>query len=384
MSTTINIGLVGYGFMGKAHSNAYRQVWPFFQPALKPVMKVICGRDEAAVKEAAQTLGWEGYETSWEKLIARPDIQIIDISSPGDTHRDIAVAAAQAGKHILCEKPLANSLAEAEEMLAAAEKAGVKHMVNFNYRRVPAVRLAKKLIEEGALGQVRHWRATYLQDWLVDPEFPMDWRLRRERAGSGALGDIASHIVDMARFLVGEISEVVGMTETFIKERPLPDAGEKRGTVTVDDAAAFLVRFENGVLGTFEATRLATGRKNYHRFEINGSRGSLAFNLERMNELEFFSLDDPGHAQGFRTILATERVHDYVSAWWPPGHGLGYEHTFVHAIVDFLNAIARDERPQPSFVDGVRCQAVLEAVSTSVQTRCWVAVESTVEDRNSS
>jgi predicted dehydrogenase len=375
MTTMINIGMVGYGFMGKAHSNAYRQANPFFRPALKPVMKAICGRDEAAVKEAAETFGWEQYETSWEKLIARPDIEVIDISSPGDTHRDIAVAAAAAGKHILCEKPLANTLAEAQEMLAAVEKAGVKHLINFNYRRVPAVRLAKRLIDEGVLGQVRHWRATYLQDWLVDPEFPLDWRLRRERAGSGALGDIASHIVDLARFLVGEISEVVGMTETFVKERPLPDAGGERGVVTVDDAAAFLARFENGVFGTFEATRFATGRQNYQRFEINGSRGSLAFNFERMNELEFFSLDDPDYAQGFRTILVTEGVHDYVSAWWPPGHGLGYEHAFVHAVADFLNTIAQDEMPQPSFVDGVRCQAVLEAVSTSVETQRWVAVK---------
>ena len=375
MTTMINIGMVGYGFMGKAHSNAYRQANPFFRPALKPVMKAICGRDEAAVKEAAETFGWEQYETSWEKLIARPDIEVIDISSPGDTHRDIAVAAAAAGKHILCEKPLANTLAEAQEMLAAVEKAGVKHLINFNYRRVPAVRLAKRLIDEGVLGQIRHWRATYLQDWLVDPEFPLDWRLRRERAGSGALGDIASHIVDLARFLVGEINEVVGMTETFVKERPLPDAGGERGVVTVDDAAAFLARFENGVFGIFEATRFATGRRNYQRFEINGSRGSLAFNFERMNELEFFSLADPDYAQGFRTILVTEGVHDYVSAWWPPGHGLGYEHAFVHAVVDFLNAIARDEMPQPSFVDGVRCQAVLEAVSTSVETQRWVAVK---------
>jgi predicted dehydrogenase len=375
MTTMINIGMVGYGFMGKAHSNAYRQANPFFRPALKPVMKAICGRDEAAVKEAAETFGWEQYETSWEKLIARPDIEVIDISSPGDTHRDIAVAAAAAGKHILCEKPLANTLAEAQEMLAAVEKAGVKHLINFNYRRVPAVRLAKRLIDEGVLGQVRHWRATYLQDWLVDPEFPLDWRLRRERAGSGALGDIASHIVDLARFLVGEISEVVGMTETFVKERPLPDAGGERGVVTVDDAAAFLARFENGVFGTFEATRFATGRQNYQRFEINGSRGSLAFNFERMNELEFFSLDDPDYAQGFRTILVTEGVHDYVSAWWPPGHGLGYEHAFVHAVADFLNTIAQDEMPQPSFVDGVRCQAVLEAVSTSVETQRWVALK---------
>jgi len=374
MTTTINVGLVGYGFMGKAHSNAYRQAWPFFQPGIKPVMKAICGRDEEAVRAAAATFGWEAYETSWEKLVARPDIEVVDISSPNDTHYEIAMAAAEAGKHILCEKPLANRLAEAEEMLAAVDKAGVKHLVNFNYRWVPAVRLAKKLIDEGALGQVRHWRATYLQDWLVDPDYPLVWRLRQERAGSGALGDIAAHVVDLARFLVGEISEVVGMTDTFIKERPVPASPGERGPVTVDDATAFLARFESGVLGTFEATRLAAGRRNYQYFEINGSRGSLAFNFERMNELEFFSLDDPAYAQGFRTVLVTEDVHDYVSAWWPPGHGLGYEHTFVHAVVDLLNGIARDEMPQPNFHDGVCCQAVLEAVNTSVETRHWVAL----------
>ena len=371
MTTTINIRPVGYGFMDKAHSDAYRQAWPFFRPALKPVMKVIWGRDEAAVKEAAETFGWEEYETSWEKLIARPDIEVIDISSPGETHRDIGVAAAEAGKHILCEKPLA----EAEEMLEAVEQAGVKHLVNFNYRWVPAVRPAKKLIDEGVLGQVRHWRATYLQDWLIDPKFPLEWRLRQERSGSGALGDIASHIVDLARFLVGEINEVVGITETFIKERPLPNAEGQRGVVTVDDAAAFLARFENGVFGTFEATRFATGRRNYQRFEVNGSRGSLPFNFERMNELEFFSLDDPDYAQSLRTILVTESVHDYASDWWPPGHGLGYGHPFVHAVVDFLNAITQDKMPQPSFVDGMRCQAVRDAVSTSVETWGWVAAK---------
>jgi predicted dehydrogenase len=374
MTATINIGLVGYGFMGKAHSNAYRQAWPFFRPGIKPVMKAICGRDEAAVKEAAANFGWQEYETSWERLIARPDIEVVDISSPGDTHQEIALAAAEAGKHILCEKPLANTLAEAKEMLAAVKKAGVKHLVNFSYRWVPAVRLAKTLIDRGALGRVRHWRATYLQDWLVDPGHPLEWRMRCERAGSGALGDIAAHIVDLARFLVGEISQVVGMTETFVKERPLPDARGELGPVTVDDAVAFLARFEDGILGTFEATRFATGRRNYQRFEVNGSRGSLAFNFERMNELQFFSLDDPDDAQGFRTILVTEEVHDYLSAWWPPGHGLGYEHTFVHAVVDLLNAIARDEMPRPSFDDGVRCQAVLEAVSTSVEAGHWVAV----------
>lgn len=383
MRRTINIGLVGYGFMGRAHSTAYRQAWPFFRPRLKPIMKAICGRNEAAVRQAADSLGWQTYETSWEQLINREDIDLIDICTPGDSHRDIAVAAAQAGKHIFCEKPLANRLGEAKEMLTAVQAAGVKHMVNFNYRRVPAVQLAKQLIDEEAIGEIRHWRAVYLQDWIVDPEFPLVWRLRRERAGSGALGDIGAHIIDLARFLVGEITDVVGMSATFIKERPLPidmmgltaAAGTQRGKVTVDDGVAFLAHFDNGAIGTFEATRFATGRKNYERFEINGSRGSLVFNFERMNELQFYSLDDAPHFQGFRTILVTESVHPYVSAWWPPGHGLGYEHTFTHAVADLLNAVAEDRMPQPDFAEGVRVQAVLEAIEESWAQKKWVQVK---------
>jgi len=345
-------------------------------------MKAICGRNEAMVRQAADSLGWQTYETSWEQLVTREDIDLIDICTPGDSHRDIAVAGAQAGKHIFCEKPLANSLEEAKEMLAAVQAADVKHMVNFNYRRVPAVQLAKQLIDEGAIGKIHHWRAVYLQDWIVDPEFPLVWRLRREKAGSGALGDIGAHIVDLARFLVGEITDVVGMSATFIKERPLPidkmgltSAGAQRGKVTVDDGVAFLAHFDNGAIGTFEATRFATGRKNYERFEINGSRGSLVFNFERMNELQFHSLDDASHFQGFRTILVTESVHPYVSAWWPPGHGLGYEHTFTHAVADLLNALAEDRMPQPDFAEGVRVQAVLEAVEESWAQKKWIQVE---------
>ncbi len=383
MRRTINIGLVGYGFMGRAHSTAYRQAWPFFQPRLKPVMKAICGRNEAAVRQAADSLGWETYETSWEQLVDREDIDLIDICTPGDSHRDIAVAAAEAGKHVFCEKPLANSLGEAKEMLAAVEEAGVKHMVNFNYRRVPAVQLAKQLINEGTIGEIRHWRAAYLQDWIVDPGFPLVWRLRREKAGSGALGDIGAHIIDLARFLVGEITDIIGMTATFIKERPLPTnmldlpaaASTQRGKVTVDDGMAFLAHFDKGAIGTFEATRLATGRKNHARFEINGSRGSLVFNLERMNELQFYSLHDAPHLRGFRTILVTESVHPYINAWWPPGHGLGYEHTFTHAVVDLLNAVAEDRMPQPDFAQGVRVQAVLEAVEESWVQKKWVQVQ---------
>jgi len=383
MADTINIGLVGYKFMGRTHSNAWRQVARFFDPKLKPVMKAICGRTESAVRAAAEKLGWEGYETDWRKLAAREDIDLLDITTPNNTHYDIVIAAAQAGKHILCEKPLAMDLTKAKEMLAAVEEAGVKHMVNFNYRRAPAVALAKRMIDEGLLGKIYHWRAVYLQDWIVDPEFPLVWRLRKDIAGSGPLGDLAAHSVDLARYLVGDIVEVTGMMQTFIEERPLPTemtglaavAGEERGKVTVEDAVAFLARFENGVFGTFEATRFATGRKNYNHFEINGSKGSLIFTFERMNELLYYSREDDPNYQGFRVIQATEGTHPYMSAWWPPGHPIGYEHTFIHGIYDLLNAIAEDEMPVPSFVDGVKCQAVLEAVEKSARSGKWVEVE---------
>jgi len=382
MPKEIRVGLVGYKFMGKAHSHAYKDLTMFFEPKAIPVMKAICGRNEEAVRRVAQRYGWESYETSWEKLVERDDIDLIDISSPGDTHRDIAVAAAEKGKHILCEKPLANNLKEAKEMLKAVEKAGVKHMVGFNYRRVPAVGLAKKMIEEGKIGEVYHFRATYLQDWIVDPEFPLVWRLQKEKAGSGPHGDLNAHIIDLARYLVGEFDQVVGMSKTFIHERPLPEevtglaakAGAKKGKVTVEDACLFLAKFKNGALGSFEATRFATGRKNYNRFEINGSKGSIVFNLEEMNVLEFYSREDPDYAQGFKRIMVTESTHPYISAWWPPGHIIGYEHTFVHQAYDLMNALAEDKMPSPSFVDGVRCQEVLEAVEKSVQKGKWVKV----------
>jgi len=383
MPKTVNVGMVGYKFMGKAHSNAYRQVTRFFPCSAIPVMKAICGRDEKGVREAAQTYGWESYETSWEKLVQREDIDLVDICVSNNMHHPIAVAAAKAGKHVFCEKPLANNLAEAKEMLAAVQKAKVKHMVCFNYRRVPAIALAKRLIEEGRLGPIYHFRAVYLQDWIVNPDFPLVWRLRKELAGSGAHGDLNAHLIDLAHYLVGEISEVVGMSETFIKERPLSAettadlravAGKEKGKVTVDDTVLFLARFKNGALGSFEATRFAIGRKNYERIEINGSKGSLVFNFERMNELEFYSLEDPEHIQGFRTILATENLHPYAGAWWPPGHLIGYEHTFIHTVYDLLECLAKDKLPSPSFVDGVRCQEVLEAVMKSVEKKSWLPV----------
>jgi predicted dehydrogenase len=362
--------------MGKAHSNAYRQMPHFFKSDAHPVMKVICGRDEAKVKAAREQLGWEEWSTSWEEVVNRDDIDLVDVSTPGDTHMPIAVAAARAGKVVFCEKPLANTLSEAKKMLAAVQKSGVLHMICHNYRKAPAVTLAKKLIEEGTLGNLYHFRGTYLQDWIVDPKFPLVWRLDKTKAGSGALGDLASHVTDLARFLVGEIQEVSAALETFIKERPLENNPKKKGEVTVDDASLAIVRFENGAAGTMEATRFAPGRKNYNRFEINGSKGSLAFNLERMNELELYLRGDPQYIQGFRTIMVTEGggVHPFVGAWWPPGHIIGYEHTFVHSVYDLMQAISKNRMPSPNFEDGVKNQAVLDAMERSSSSKKWVKV----------
>ncbi len=380
--TPINVAMIGYAFMGRAHSNAYRQVGPFFSPRRPPRMKVICGRTAAEVEKARAVLGWEEAATDWREVIKRKDIDLVDVCTPGDSHAEIAIAAARAGKHVLCEKPLANSLKDAERMLAAVEKAGVSHMICHNYRRIPAVMLAKQLITEGALGEIRHYRGTYLQDWMSDPAAPFNWRLDRSKAGSGALGDIASHSIDLARFLVGEITEVTADLKTFVKKRPtksLAELAELKGRaklleVTVDDAALALVHFTNGAVGTIEATRMANGRKNYNRFEINGRLGSIAFNLERMNELEVYFDSDPPHIRGFRTIMVTEPGHPYAGRWWPPGHVIGYEHTFVHTIADLLDAIADGVVPTPSFADGVANQRVLTAIERSAKSRRWSAV----------
>jgi predicted dehydrogenase len=384
--TEIGIGLVGYKFMGRAHSNAYRQVAHFFDVDPVPRMVAICGRDETGVREAAKQLGWEGYETDYHALIARPDIALVDVSTPGDTHKEVVLAALAAGKHVICEKPLANSLAEAREMLDAARASDAVAVVNYNYRRVPAVQFAKKLIDDGAIGEIRHWRAVYLQDWINDPEFPLVWRLRMEVAGSGALGDIAAHITDLGLYLVGPIAEVVGTLSTFIKERPVATesgggaglvaaAGRELGEVTVDDATTFLARFASGATGTFEATRLAPGRRNYNSFEINGAKGSIVFNLERMNELQVFFEDDPAGLQGFRTINVTEGVHPYTANWWPAGHIIGYEHTFTHAVLDLLQGIGTGSNPGPSFEEGFAVQAVLDAVERSVASHNWATPE---------
>lgn len=367
----INVALVGYKFMGKAHSNAWRQVGRFFQTPFEPVLKIICGRDKSGVKEAATLYGWQEYSTSWEEVVARPDIDIVDICTPGDTHMPIALAAAEAKKVLFCEKPLANTLKEAEQMLRAARASSCLHMLCYNYRRAPAVMLAKKLIAEGRIGKIHHYRGTFLQDWLVNPAFPRTWRLEKARAGSGALGDILSHSLDLARFLVGEISEVTGLLKNFIRERP-SESGDGVAPVEVDDAALSLVRFENGAIGSIEATRFATGRKNYNRFEINGSLGSIAFNLERMNELEVYI--EEGAESGFKTILVTDGNHPFMDGWWPPGHIIGYEHTFTHTVFDLLKAVDEQKLPEPNFEDGVRIQKVLDAVEYSSQSRRWEQV----------
>lgn len=380
----VNVGMIGYKFMGKAHSNAYSTMPMFFPDTLKPVMKAICGRDAEGVKQAAEQFGWEGYETDWRKLIERDDIDMVDINAPSDVHKEIAIAAAKAGKHVYCEKPLALTLADAREMLQAVEEAGVKHIVSFNYRFLPAVRLAKKLIDEGRIGKIYHHRAWFLQDWIMDPDFPLVWRLQKEIAGSGAHGDLGAHIIDLAHYLTGEMDEVIGMSETFIKERPIPasvtglkaesDQSLPKGEVTVDDATLFLARFKNGALGSFEATRYAGGRRCQNAFEINGSKGSIRFDFERMNELEVYFTDDPEDVQGFRKIHVTEAVHGYPAAWWPAGHSIGFEHSFVHAVDEMMRAIEEDRPATPSFVDGVRSQEVLEAVDLSIEQRRWVKI----------
>jgi predicted dehydrogenase len=383
--TEINVALIGHQFMGKAHSNAYRQVSKFFPGKLEPRLKVICGKASKEELEAtARQFGWEESDPDWRRVVERKDIDVVDISTPGFLHHPMAIAAAEAGKHLICEKPLANTLAEAKEMLRAVEKAGVKHYVNFNYRRVPAVALAKQLMADGRLGEIYHYHGAYLQDWIMDPQFPLVWRLEKKYAGSGALGDIGAHAADLAQFLNADITEVVGFMTTFIKERPLVDAGpgawgakggRGKGKVTVDDETNFLARFKNGSAGVFESTRFAGGRRNYNTLQIYGSKGSLAWNFERMNELEFFDRTEAGADQGYKTILATEAAHPYVGAWWPPGHIVGYEHTFVHAIHDFLTCLEKDRMPTPNFRDGVKVQAVLDAVERSAKSRRWEKVK---------
>jgi predicted dehydrogenase len=385
---SMRVAMVGYAFMGAAHSQAWRNAHRFFDLPAVPELAVLCGRDQTAVTAAAERMGWQETATDWREVIARDDIDVVDVSSPGDTHRDIAIAALEAGKHVLCEKPLANTVAEAEEMTAAAHEAeqrGVLSMVAFNYRRTPALALARELVAQGRLGRLHHVRAQYLQDWIVDPEFPLVWRLQKDKAGSGALGDIGAHVVDLAYFLTGErLTGVSGSLERFIDKRPLPQeatglsasGGSGMGDVTVDDAAAFFGRTESGALATFEATRFATGRKNAMRIELNGSEGSLAFDFERLNELHVYDGTVPSADAGFRRILATDPEHPYAAAWWPPGHGLGYEHTFVHEVADFVRDVASGTPPSPSFADGLYVQRVLDAVERSSEaSSTWTSIE---------
>jgi predicted dehydrogenase len=372
MKPEINVGIIGTKFMGRAHSNALIDLPLFFDLPVTPVRRVACGRNVEDLEAFAERFGWQSTERDWERLVEREDVDLVDICTSNATHMPIALAAAKAGKDILCEKPLALNAGEARRMLDAVREAGVKHMVAFNYRRVPAIALAKRLIAEGRVGRIYHFNAVYYQSWLVDPTFPLVWRHRAGEAGSGAHGDLNAHIVDLARYLVGEIEAVSGVKETFIKERPLP-AGEGTGEVTVDDATSFLARFRQGALGSFTATRFATGRKNQLRLEIFGSEGALIFDLQRLNELQFYARADVP-ADGFRTILVTGEAHPYMEAWWPDGHIIGWEHTFIHQMRDLLVAIGEERPIHPDFYDGLRCQQVLDAVLDSAEKRRWVEI----------
>lgn len=369
--------MVGHGFMGAAHSQGWRVAPRFFDLPREPEMTVVVGRNAEATAESARKWGWNESATDWREVIARDDIDIVDIVTPGDTHAEIAIAALEAGKHVLCEKPLANTVAEAEAMdrvaTAAAER-GVRSMVGFTYRRVPATTFARDLVAAGRIGEVRQVRAEYLQDWLMDPEAPLTWRLKKEQAGSGSLGDIGAHAVDLTEYITGQkVTSVSGILETLVAERPLLGEGvglsgtasAERGEVTVDDVALFTGRLESGALASFEATRFRTGRKNALRIEISGSTGALAFDLERLNELEYYDATQSGLEQGFRRILVTEHDHPYLAPWWPTGHMLGYEHGFSHQVRDFVAAIDEGSQPRPSFADGLHVQRVLDAVERS-------------------
>ncbi|QKS14539.1 Gfo/Idh/MocA family oxidoreductase [Curtobacterium sp. Csp1] len=383
--------MVGHGFMGAAHSQAWRTAPRFFDLGVEPEMAVVVGRDAERTEAARRQYGWQAASTDWRRVVADPDIDVVDVVSPGSSHVEVAIAALEAGKHVLCEKPLANTVAEAEAMTAAAESAaarGVRAMVGFSYRRVPAIALARQLVQDGRIGAVRQVRALYLQDWLADAEGPMTWRLDKALAGSGSLGDIGAHAIDLVEHVTGaQLSTVSGTLETFVHERPLMAEGvglsgtasSERGQVTVDDAAFFLGRLSggaaDGAIGTFEATRYATGRKNGLTLEVSGSEGAIQFDLESMNELRLYESSAPAGEQGFRRILVTEPEHPWMAAWWPTGHLIGYEHTFSHQVTDFVRAIVAGTDPQPSFADGLHVQRVLEAVERSAADgSAWTAI----------
>ena len=376
----IGVGVMGYAFMGKAHTNGYKKMPVFFYPPpAKPRLVAICGRTEEAVAGAARRFGYEDHYTDWRELMKDDRIQLVDNCLPNNLHGPPSIAAAEAGKHVICEKPLAMSAKEAKTMYEAAEKAGVKHMTAFNYRFIPAIRLAKQLLKEGYIGKVLQWRAVYLQEWIMDPNFELVWRLRKSVSGSGALGDLGAHIVDLARFLLGDLASVCAMTETFIKERPLPGDSTKKGTVDVDDAFIAMARFKNGAIGSFESSRFCAGRKNYQRVEIHGTEGSILFNLERLNELNVYSKRDPEDRMGFRNILVTECCHPFMENWWPQGHIIGWEHTFVHEIHHMIDCIVNDKQVAPmaaTFYDGMKCQEILEAICESAEKERWATIPS--------
>ena len=381
----LRFGLIGYKFMGKAHSKAYTEVPMYMDPPEGIVKAVLCGREEEWVKKVALQLGWQDTETDWRRLVARDDIDAVDITSPSDTHREIAIAAAEHGKHIFCEKPLALNLADARDILAAVQKAGVRHQIGFNYRFAPALVLAKKLIDEGKIGRIFHVRGVFLQDWGIDPTSPFVWRFNKSICGSGSLGDLGAHVIDAARWLAGEIKSVSGISKTFVKARPeaarmeglsgRADTDAPMHEVTVDDGTCFVCEFENGALGTFEATRFAAGHKNDLRIEINGDRGSIEFEFERMNELNYFSQEDGDGVQGWRKIQVTEGSHPYIRFWWPAGHVIGFPETFCHELYEFVRHIHEGTECVPNFEDGVKCAQVMDAVDLSIARRAWVDVD---------
>jgi len=374
----LRVALVGHGFMGRAHSLAWRAVAQAFDVPATPELTVLCGRRFDAAKEAAARWGWSEAASDWRDVVERSDVSVIDICTPPSSHEEIASAALASGKHVLCEKPLANSVAEAfrlEQAATEASRQGVFAMLGFNYRRVPALVFARRLLADGRLGVLRHLRAEYLQDWLASPGAPLSWRLRREDAGSGALGDLGSHLIDLTCFLTGQdVASVCASTQTVVTHRPSPNGDRRLEPVTVDDAAFLQAQLSGGVLATFEVSRFATGRKNHLRVEINGELGSLVFNLERLNELEFYDATLPAGEHGFRRILMTEPDHPYLAAWWPPGHMLGWEHTFTHQAADFLEAIEAGQQPYPSFADGLHVQRVIETALRSAATGAWQLV----------
>ncbi len=369
----IGIGLLGYAFMGKAHSNAFKKIpYIMYPPVAIPRLVAICGRNEDAVKEAARRYGYEGYYTDWRRMLENDAIQVFDNGGPNNAHAEPSIAAAQAGKHVFCEKPLARTAEEAKSMLDAVEKAGVKHQVAFNYRFVPAVVQARKLIESGKLGRIYHWRAVYLQEWGMDPKMPTSWRFQKDIAGSGALGDLGAHIIDLARFLVGEPTKVMGLTQNWLSQRPSGDDPNKMVPSDVDDGFVATVEFDNGALGTFEASRFCQGRKNYNSFEINGEHGSIVFNLERLNELNvFWAGEEPKETRGFHNALISEGYHPYWSNWWPQGHMIGWEHSFVHEFHHFFDAIVNKKDVAPygaTFVDGYRNAVICDAIVESARS----------------